>query len=37
MSAVLSYVEKDSFIHRLTGTAKLLFFCYLEHCGDDHL
>lgn len=26
MSATLSYIEKNSFIHRLTGTTKLLFF-----------
>ncbi|MBO5292494.1 MAG: energy-coupling factor transporter transmembrane protein EcfT [Lachnospiraceae bacterium] len=26
MSATLSYIEKNSFIHRMTGTTKLLFF-----------
>lgn len=26
MSATLSYIEKDSFIHRMTGTTKMLFF-----------
>ena len=26
MKATLSYIEKNSFIHQLTGTTKLLFF-----------
>ena len=28
MSAVLSYIERDSVIHKMTGTTKLFFFLF---------
>ncbi|BBF43420.1 transmembrane component MtsC of energizing module of methionine-regulated ECF transporter [Lachnospiraceae bacterium KM106-2] len=28
MSSALSYIEKDSFIHKMTGTTKLVFFLF---------
>ena len=37
MARLLTYAPKNTWIHRLSGVTKMLFFCPLVHCGHADL